>query len=121
MHNEFASFISLLLASRDQAHIFHLRTNSYAEHKALNEYYDGVLDLIDGLVEGFQGKYGILGGYEHAKAFIETGDALAYFEQLATLVESTRHGIPQDSYLQNDVDEVVALIYVTIYKLKYLK
>lgn len=121
MHENFASFISLLFASRDQAHIFHLRTNSFAEHKALNEYYDGILDLIDGLAEGYQGKYGLLEGYSLAKTYDEVGSALTYFEQLASLVETTRTEIPQDSYLQNDVDEVVALIYTTIYKLKYLK
>jgi hypothetical protein len=29
--------------------------------------------------------------------------------------------LPQDSYLQNQIDEVVALIKSTIYKLRFLK
>ena len=40
-------FIGLLFQSRDMMHIAHLQTTSFAEHKALNGYYDGILDLAD--------------------------------------------------------------------------
>ncbi len=56
-------FVSTLMASRTQAHIFHLQTPSFAAHKALNEYYENIVDIIDGLVESYQGKYGIITGY----------------------------------------------------------
>ena len=46
-------FISTLLAARQQAHIFHWQTSSYATHKALNEFYDEFLELIDSLVETY--------------------------------------------------------------------
>ena len=36
--------ISVLLHSVNQVHTFHLQTKSFAEHKALNEYYDSVGD-----------------------------------------------------------------------------
>ena len=39
-------FVSTLLASRTQAHIFHLQTPSFAAHKALNEYYENIVDII---------------------------------------------------------------------------
>ena len=42
-----SKFISTLFSSREQAHIFHLQTSSYAMHAALNKYYDGIVDLID--------------------------------------------------------------------------
>ena len=58
-------FISTLFASRTQAHVFHLQTNSFAAHKALNEYYDGIIDLADGIAESIQGKYGIITGYSN--------------------------------------------------------
>ena len=47
--------ISYLFHSQTQVHIFHLQTTSFAEHKALQDYYDGIDDLIDGLVESYQG------------------------------------------------------------------
>lgn len=121
--NEFAQFISTLMSSRTQAHIFHLQVEgpgSYAAHKALNEYYDGIVDLFDGLVEGYQGRYGILKGYTSPATFKEDGQFLTYFEALAKYVETIRTKIPQDSYIQNQVDEVVDLIETTKYKLKYL-
>ena len=56
--------ISKLFHSRTQSHVFHLQTNSHSEHKALEGYYDEIVDLIDGITESYQGKYGIIKGYE---------------------------------------------------------
>ena len=61
---DFVKLISYLFHSRTQAHIFHLQTQSFAEHMALNTYYDGIVPLIDGIVEAYQGKYGIVKGYK---------------------------------------------------------
>jgi len=55
----FVDIVSGILHSRTQIHIYHLQTKSFAVHKALNDYYDGVVDLFDGLVESYQGKHGI--------------------------------------------------------------
>jgi len=114
-------FISTLFASRTQAHIFHLQTTSFAQHKALNKYYDRIIDLIDPFIESYQGKYGIIRGYSSPASFREDDDTIKYFEGLVKYVELTRERLPQDSYLQNQVDEIVALIESTVYKLKYLR
>ena len=53
-----------LFQVRDQAHFLHLKTTSYAEHKALDEFYEGWLDLADSFVEPYQGKYGRIEGAE---------------------------------------------------------
>ena len=50
---DFVKLISYLFHSRTQTHIFHLQTQSYAEHMALNTYYDGIVPLVDGLVEAY--------------------------------------------------------------------
>ena len=117
--DQISQFISTLMASRDQAHIFHWQTNSYAAHKALNEYYDEIIELVDGLVETYQGRYGIIRGYTSPATFKEDDQATTYFEALSKYVETVRNSIPQDSYIQNEVDEVVRLIEETKYKLKY--
>lgn len=49
-----AKFLSTLFNSRDQAHIFHLQTSSYAAHKALNKYYDEIVDLVDTYAETYK-------------------------------------------------------------------
>ena len=116
--DEFAEMISLLLHSRTQAHTLHLQTDSFSEHMALNGYYDGIGDLVDGLVESFQGRYGIVTGYKGEGQWIEnTSDIVKYFEALCMYVEKNRVSLVQDSYIQNQIDEVVALIESTKYKL----
>lgn len=121
--NEFIQLISTLLASRTQAHIFHWQVEgvgSDVAHRALGEYYGDIVDHIDGLVESLQGRYGIQRGYTSPVSFKEDGQYLSYFEALAKYVETIRVKIPQDSYIQNQIDEVVDLIETTKYKLKFL-
>jgi DNA-binding ferritin-like protein len=116
-------FISTLFASRTQAHVFHLQTNSFAAHKALNEYYDGIVDIADGIAESIQGKYGIITGYSNIDLLEgnDCNEVIKYFTALEMYVDRARQTMPQDSYIQNQVDEVTALIVSTIYKLKFLK
>ena len=121
--DQISQFISTLLASRNQAHIFHWQVEgpgSYAAHKALNEYYDEILEATDELVESYQGRYGIIKGYTSPATFKEDGQFITYFEALSKYVETIRTKIPQDSYIQNEVDTVVKLIETTKYKLKFL-
>jgi len=118
----FAKLISYLLHSRTQAHVYHLQTPSFAAHNALNDYYDGIVDLTDGLVESFQGKYGILTGYSNFGLMeYQSCEAIQeYFHALCTTIDMLRTDMP-DSYIQNQIDEVMTLVKSTIYKLKFLK
>ena len=123
MNPNIVKLVSTLLASRTQAHIFHWQTqggDSGAQHKALNDYYDEIVDLVDDLVESSQGKYGILTGYNGPQSYREDQNPLVYFKGLAQYVETTRKALPQDSYIQNQIDEIVALVETTLYKLEYL-
>lgn len=117
------SCIMKLFISRDQAHVFHLQTSAFAKHKALNEYYDGIISLIDGIAEQYQGKYGIIKGYKCDCEIVE-GDQLIlpYFTKLRDYVTEVRYKEfkKEDSELQNSIDEIVSLLNSTIYKLKFL-
>jgi hypothetical protein len=119
-----ASFISTLFSSRTQAHIFHLQVTgpgSFAAHSALNTYYDEIIGLVDGIVESYQGRYGIITGYKGEGQWIEDiTQVVKYFEALCMYVEKNRVSLVQDSYIQNQIDEVVALIESTKYKLSKL-
>jgi len=122
----FEKLISTLMASRDQAHIFHWQTTgpgSYAAHMALGSYYDEIPDMVDSLVEAYQGKHGILKGYEPAERFDEYSKegALKYFKALATYVDRVYNKIPkEDTNIINQLDNFKDLIYTTIYKLENL-
>ena len=123
MNQLIAKFISTLLASRTQAHIFHWQAvgeDSGAKHLALGTYYEDIVGFIDALVESYQGKYGIITGFNGPSTFREDNDPLKYFTALNTYVEMSRANITQDSYIQNQVDEIVSLIETTLYKLQYL-
>ena len=50
--------LAQLFQSRDIMHLAHLQTTSYATHKALQEYYEGILDLTDNLLETYMGTLG---------------------------------------------------------------
>jgi len=114
-------FTMCLLHSVTNAHILHLTTTSYAEHKALEDYYTEVGDLVDDFIEAFQGKYGLL--HDFTTDYQLPDQAVAYMtylkDEVATLRRSER--FPQDSELQNSVDEIAQLIDSTLYKLRFLK
>ena len=116
--------LGTLMQSRNQAHIYHLQVQgpgSFAAHKALQEYYEGIIPLIDSVAEGIQGRYGIITGYRMPEAIREDGNAKMYFEGLSKFVETLRQDITQDSYIQNEVDTIVKLIEDTKYKLTFLQ
>ena len=118
---------SMFFHSRTQAHVFHLRvkgTGAFAAHKALQEYYEGIVDLIDGLVETYQGKYGII---EFKEVNNLDNDAsmeniVKYFTNLCTFLDKERKDSKlQMSWLQNDIDNIASLLYSTKYKLVNLQ
>jgi hypothetical protein len=117
--------ISTLLHSQNQVHIFHLQTksqSSFAEHMALGGYYDEVGDLLDGIVESYQGKYDILTGYKTINTvdYKSTEQLISYFKELDNNIEKNRKSV-KESYIQNQIDTVQELIYSTLYKLRFLK
>ena len=64
-----ANFVGILFLGRDVAHSVHLNTRSYAKHKALQKFYDNIIDLADHFAEVYQGKHGLIGpiGLQSAK------------------------------------------------------
>ena len=118
----FVDIVSGILHSRTQIHIYHLQTKSFAVHKALNDYYDGVVDLFDGLVESYQGKHGIIEDYkcDGYDNYTSVNSAIEYLQKLDKTIESSRKSV-KESFIQNQIDTVQELIYSTIYKLKFLE
>ena len=114
-------FVMCLLHSVTNSHILHLSTNSYAAHQALGNFYEEIGDLVDSFVEAFQGKYGLLTDYKSDYAV--PSNPIDYMNYLKAEVEKLRREpkFPQDSELQNEVDNIANLINSTLYKLRFLK
>lgn len=119
--NKIKGFVGKLFEARQVAHSAHLQTKSYSEHKALGHFYEGLLDLADSFIETYQGQYGIVTGYDSLS--VKVPDSIEkYLEDFAGEVKSARKNLDEDdTHLQNMLDEVLGLIYSTLYKVKYLK
>ena len=116
-------FLSVLNSAKQQAIFFHNQTEVYSEHRTLNGFYDKILELLDGLVESYAGIFGRPKGYE-AHDFVDwtsADDTIKYFQNLYQYVQTERTGLPQESWIQNQIDEIAAQIAQTIYLLTLKK
>jgi hypothetical protein len=120
--NTAEQFVCEVLCARDRAHLAHWKTKSYAEHVALAEFYDAVLELIDGFVEQYQGYYNKLMDIELSDDKKEK-DILDLLDYQVEWIEMKRYSIcdRDETSLQNTIDEVVKQYQTTIYKLRFLK
>lgn len=109
-----STFVGMLMNSRTQAHYFHLRTTSYAQHKALQKYYEKIVDLLDAYAEVYPGK---IKAVRINKRFIQDPTkAPAYFRSLlARMKKMKRSNVP---YLNVIRDDIETLIRKTLYLLR---
>jgi hypothetical protein len=117
--NTAASFVLYLFHAVTNTHILHLQSKSFSEHMALGEYYLALIDSVDEYAECYQGKYGIIEGYQDNYELPPA--PLEYLIQITEFIKTTRATLPQDSELQNLIDEIAALTDRTVYKLRFLK
>ena len=127
-------FFSKLLHSEIQSHIFHFQIQNYAAHVAIGDFYSGISDLNDTLIEQCQGTHGyiytnyqlepIMNLNENSKVTpANVSVVINYLEELMSfIIEHKMEIFTEDlSHLLNVIDEIVSLITKTIYKLKFLK
>lgn len=116
---KFSYFVSYLKDSFDQSVVWHHQTESYAVHKALNKFYDGILGLTDGLVESVSGIYDRPMHYQidSPADYKNSEQVVKYFKSLYKTIQEERKEIYQESWVQNQVDEIAALIAKTLYLL----
>jgi hypothetical protein len=104
-----------MLHSGTVTHFMHLATDSFAVHMALGAYYTQIIELTDQFAEAYNG------GYEKIKDYPENfhnaKDPQKYMASMKSFIEKNRVALPDDSQLQNIVDEIAALVDSTIYKL----
>lgn len=105
-------FIGTLFQSRDMMHIAHLQTTSFAEHKALGKYYDGILDFTDKFSEVYFGRN------KRVEIIIPESknmDSISHLREMQSILDSERNNYASE--LQNIVDEMLALVNKTLYLL----
>jgi hypothetical protein len=115
---ELNQFISILKQSFEQSVVWHHQTNSFSEHKALNNYYDEIVPLLDGLIESVQGIYPRIGSYTLVNPVDwSEGISTTYFKGLYGYVQEHRTMVYQETWIQNQIDEIAQLIADTLYQL----
>ena len=119
--NVMGEFAMCLLNGVTAGHIHHLSTESYSQHMALGDFYVELDKRADKFIEAYQGKKSKIIFAEKALFLGENG--LELVQYICDQIESYRKmpGFPQDSELQNIVDELLDLADSTKYKLRFLK
>jgi|SRR6188508_28599 len=102
-------------------HMMHLeaKKKNYAEHKALEEFYTGIGDLNDNLVEKSYVEYGALNNYIisiNSSSFKASGD---YLREVYSLVSKQRESVSV-GFIQQIIDDILDLTSGVIYKLDNL-
>jgi hypothetical protein len=120
MEYTFQNFVAGLLHGVTNAHILHLKADTYAIHKAMGHFYTDLGDLADKYIEGYQGKYGKITSYG-SEYNPPNESALEYMLGFMIWINTYREFLPKDSYLMNIVDEIEQRIASTVNKLTYYK
>ena len=113
--------ISTMFLSRDVAHREHLKTSSYAQHMALGDFYDGVIDLADSLAETYQGLGNLIEDIPYMSHDGE-GNITTILKKHLTLIQRYRGKCEiKSNALENVFDDIETFYLSTLYKLKFLK
>ena len=112
-------FFLKLLHAATNGHILHLQTKSYSEHKALQKYYEGLPDLVDSIIEEWQGAYQIIVEYPTTYQ-APNSDALTEVMDIRDFLVKNRAIVGDYSSIQNSVDNLMSLLDSTVYRLTFL-
>jgi hypothetical protein len=114
-------FIGMLFLARDVTHSAHLNTRSYSKHKALQKFYENIIDRADAFAEAYQGRKGLIGPIALASAK-KTNNVLEFLEDQLAELETMRYDVcdKSDSTLQQLIDNIIELYLITLYKLRFL-
>jgi len=115
--------ISRVFYARNLAHFAHWRAKgdgSYAKHKALGKFYDGVIDAIDPLVEAYQGAFDLIGAIPVPEEMEK--DILKCLESDAEWIEKNHEKICKGNRAVGNLVDTVTSVYLSaIYKLRNLR
>jgi hypothetical protein len=114
-------FVGMFFLARDVTHSVHLNTRSYAKHKALQKFYENIIDLADGFAEAYQGRHGLIGAIT-LQSSKKTTNVTEFLQDQLDEIEKCRYDVcdKTDTALQNLIDGIVELYLSTLYKLKFL-
>lgn len=121
MSEKCGELIARCFQARTEAHIAHLMTNSYAEHVALQGFYEGLVGLADSFAEAATGRFGILKYPVQCPKVGERSKPVSIPTELRAWIDKNRDGCCEDlNELENIIDGITELCDAAIYKLRFL-
>ena len=114
--------ITRVFAIRDAAHLAHWAAKgpgSFARHSALGDFYDGIIDKLDGIVEAYQGAFGLI--QLDLNLEITPKDLDERIKDEVNWLQENRSEIAGGiAAIENMIDDLAGLYLTTFYKLKNL-
>ena len=95
----------------------HLKTRKHHIHVTLNEFYDKAIDIVDDIIEQYQGIYGVVEDTFTNCVVCDGKSESEYLTELKTFIENNRCVLGDHSEINSTIDEFLALIDSTIYKI----
>ncbi len=118
------SYVQCLMNAATSFHKLHLQVTgvgSYAQHKALNEIYDALPDLADGIAEGYQGACEVILDYpEEAPVILTSADGAVEYLRYLSMKTGELQAVMPHTEIVNQLDMVKDAVNSAKYKLLFL-
>lgn len=124
-HENFVKLAALLQDSVLHSWKMHLKAKKYSVHIILEEYYNDAFDIIDDLIEHYQGicKCDIICD-NIVIDMIKSDDPYIYFtylkDYLLNFINDSNNFSEKTFEIKSDIDDLLRLIDSTLYKLGHL-
>jgi hypothetical protein len=132
--------VARCFAARTGAHIAHLTTTSYAQHMALGDFYDAIASAADEFFECWMGVHGKPDALAFPFVRVSSDDPVVQLTELRTWIVDHREDACESyddddadadeakekseavcTELANLIDNILAVVDRTLYKLRHLK
>lgn len=121
-YSKFTELVEILQDSVLHAWKMHLKAKKYYVHVILEDYYNEALEIIDGLIEHYQGICMCdVVNIEDKSMKLKSDDPYTYFrdikDYLVNFVNDSNNFNDKTFEIKSDIDDLLRLIDSTLYKL----
>lgn len=116
-----SDILNHLLTFQNQMKLYHWQTNSYARHKGSDKFVAKAIEIIDKIIEAYQGRYGVIKLKNSNKNVkldnINDEDIVKFLEKMREFMEKdfTNALNNKNTDLYNLRDEMIENINITLY------
>lgn len=121
MSEECETFCLQCMRMYTNVHLWHLQTSSYAEHEALEDYYEDLFELTDTFIEtAIANDGGMSCETSYNLELIPYCEMMNEVEAFKELIETHKESVTEESMV-NVMDDMLTVTDEVLYKLKNLK